>query len=62
MTARLPPQDLEFTLNNITKRIRVLEDACKRRLLPPGYEFSFNNAGQLIVNRLSDNAQQVIAF
>ncbi len=63
MGVRLESQDNEAEImRRMLRRIRVLEDTVKRRALPPGYEWSFDNNGSLIVTRTSDGATQVVAF
>lgn len=62
MAARTQPQDTtEEILRRIAERLRLLEDAGRRRMLPPGYEWS-HAGGILKILRVSDGAEQVVAF
>ena len=56
------PRSIEVVLQDAFRRIRALEDAAKKRMIPPGYEISYNGSGDLVITRLSDDATQVITF
>lgn len=62
MPSRTQTLDLSAMLTELNKRISSLEDAAKVRMLPPDYEWTVSVSGELIVRRLSDGAQQVVAF
>lgn len=50
-------QTEETILQEIMERLRVLEEIATRRVLPMGYEFTYNiGTGELLVRRLSDGS------
>lgn len=47
-------------INGLVARIRTLEDTASRRVLPPGYKWTHDDAGNLVIERDSDGTQTVI--
>lgn len=56
------PHDIQNVMREAFRRIRLLEDATSRRILPNGYEVSSNISGDLIISRISDGMTATINF
>jgi hypothetical protein len=52
-----PDRRIETTINDILKRLRVLEEVSTSRVLPPNYGFRLNSGGQLVIFNRATGAE-----
>lgn len=60
MAYRRGETDEGLLLQDFADRLRQLEEIASRRVLPPGYQFTYNGSGDLIVKRISDGADEFL--
>lgn len=62
MPARIPEQDVYQALTRMSVRVARLEQIAKERVLPPGYHFSTDAGGSIVIVRESDGASGTIVL
>lgn len=60
MAYRRGETDEGLLLQDFADRLRLLEEIASRRVLPPGYQFTYNGSGDLIVKRIIDGADETL--
>lgn len=61
MPTRREEQDFATVLNALSRRVKILEETCASRVLPPGFQFG-TDGSNLTITRLSDGATTVITI